>query len=192
MGPYNSPMPNAFTSGFTASLGSAAMERITLLLNHVIAAEPVATERLRPHAGRSIQLQWTGWPSLLPAPPRVAFVITPAGLLEWSGAPAPDTVPPPPDLRVSIDASNPLKLMGQWFSGERPQVGVEGDSALAADVNWLIDNLRWDIEDDLARIIGQAPAHELSRAASVIASGFREAVRKLQELMARNGGSGPQ
>jgi len=173
---------SAFKSGFMTSLGSAAMERITLLLNHVIAAEPVAAERLRPHSGRSIQLQWTGWPGLLPPPPVVAFAITPAGLLEWNGGQAPAL----PDLRVSIDASNPLRLMGQWLSGERPAVVIEGDSALATDVSWLIDNLRWDIEDDVARIIGQAPAHELARAASLVAGGFREAARALQGLMARS------
>jgi len=172
-------MPNIF-----ASLGSAAMERITLLLNHVIAAEAVATEKLRAHSGRSISLQWTGWPGLLPPPPVVAFLVTPAGLLEWCGEQAPEQ----PDLKLSIDASNPLRLMGQWLSGERPQVGIEGDSALAADVSWLIANLRWDIEDDVARIIGQAPAHELSRAAGAIGAGLREAVRTLQGLMAR----GPQ
>jgi ubiquinone biosynthesis protein UbiJ len=178
---YNSPMPNAFTLGFTAALGSAAMERITLLLNHVIAAEPVATERLRPHSGRSIQLEWTGWPTLLPAPPLVAFSITPAGLLEWCG----EQAPAQPDLRVSLDASNPLRLVGQWLSGERPKVGIDGDSALATDVSWLIDNLRWDIEDDVARVIGQAPAHELARAASAIGAGLREAVSTLQGLMPR-------
>ena len=183
MAAYNSTMPTPFNSLF-ASLGSAAMERITLLLNHVIAAEAVATERLRPHAGRSIQLQWTGWPPLLPPAPQIAFLITPAGLLEWCG----EQPPAHADLRVSIDASNPLRLMGQWLSGERPQVGIEGDSVLAGDVNWLIHNLRWDIEDDVARVIGQAPAHELSRAAKLLSAGFREAMRAVQGLMNCIGG----
>jgi ubiquinone biosynthesis protein UbiJ len=162
-------------------LGSAAMERITLLLNHVIAAEPVATERLKPHKGRSLQLVWTGWPSLLPPAPVVAFTITPAGLFEWCG----EQAPVQPDLRVNLDASNPLKLMAQWFAGERPQLVIEGDSALAADVSWLIDNLRWDIEDDMARVIGQAPAHELARGAVAFGGAFREAVRTLQGLVSR-------
>lgn len=157
------------------------MERITLLLNHVIAAERVATERLKTHTGRSLQLLWTGWPPLLPPPPVVAFNITPAGLLEWCG----DQVPVQPDLRMSLDASNPLKLASLWISGERPQVVIEGDSALAADVSWLIDNLRWDIEDDLARIIGQAPAHELAKASKAVSAGLREAVRALQGLVSR-------
>lgn len=175
--PFDSPLG----ARFATTLGSAAMERITLLLNHVIAAEPVATERLKPHSGRSVQLVWTGWPSLLPPPPLVAFTVTPAGLFEWCG----EQAPAQPDLRVNLDASNPLKLAGQWFAGERPQIVIEGDSGLATDVSWLIDNLRWDIEDDIARVVGQAPAHELSRAASAIGAGLREAVRKVQGLVAR-------
>lgn len=175
------PFDSALGARFSALLGSAAMERITLLLNHVVAAEPVATERLKPHTGRSLQLVWTGWPSLLPAPPVVAFTITPAGLFEWCG----EQVPAQPDLRVNLDASNPLKLASLWLTGARPQIVIEGDSALAADVNWLIDNLRWDVEDDLARIVGQAPAHEIARGASAIAAGFREAVRVLQGLVSR-------
>ena len=182
--PYNLRMLNAFTS----SLGSAAMERITLLLNHVIAAETVATERLKPHAGRQVQLVWTGWPSLLPSPPVVAFGVTPAGLLEWVG----QQPPAAPDLRVSIDASNPAKLAALWVSGERPSVNIEGDSAFAADVSWLIDNLRWDIEDDLARIVGQGPAHQITRAASTVSAGFSFAAKTLQDLVVRGAGGGPR
>ena len=177
MAPYNPAMLNAITS----SLGSAAMERITLLLNHVIAAETVATERLKPHAGRHVQLVWTGWPALLPAPPVVAFSVTPAGLLEWAG----NEPLPSPELRVSLDAANPMRLAGMWLAGERPSVNIEGDSVFAADVSWLIDNLRWDIEDDLGRIVGQRPAHEVARLARVAAGGVREAVRTLNGLVAK-------
>lgn len=175
------PFDSALVASFSAALGSATMERITLLLNHVVASEPVASGRLKPHSGRSVEVAWTGWPAFLPPAPAVAFRVTPAGLFEWCG----DQPPVQPDLRVRIDASNPMKLAGLWLTGERPQISIEGDSALAADISWLIDNLRWDIEDDLARVIGQAPAHELSRAASAMAAGWREAVRVVQGLVSR-------
>jgi len=50
-------------------LGQAAIERVTLLVNHVLTSEPVATQRLRPHAGRRIRLHFDGWPGLLPPLP---------------------------------------------------------------------------------------------------------------------------
>ena len=84
-------------------LGQATMERVTLFLNHVLGAEPVAMQRLQKHAGRSVQLELQGWPGVLPPLPPTAFRITAAGLLEWAA----DGTPESPDLRVGIDASNP-------------------------------------------------------------------------------------
>ena len=167
-------------NGLNVVLGGAVMERATLLANHVLTSEPVATERLRAHAGRCIQLHFDGWPRLLPPLPATAFRITPAGLVEWCGA----DVPPDADLRVSIDASNPALSMAQALVGERPKVDVSGDAALAADLNWLFDNLRWDVQDDLARLVGQAPAREIARVSGAVAAGMREAVRKLSGLVA--------
>ena len=167
-------------------LGAAAIERLTLLVNHVLAAEPVATQRLRVHAGRCVQVQFDGWPSLLPPLPATVFRVTPAGLVEWCGAePIAE-----PDLRVSVDASNPALAMAQALTGTRPGVDVAGDAAFATDLNWLFDNLRWDVQDDLARAVGQAPAREIARVAGAIATGMREAVRTLRGLVAR-GDAGP-
>ena len=164
-----------------ALLGQAAIERLTLLVNHVLASEPVATQRMKAHAGRSIQLHFSAWPALLPALPLTTFRVTNAGLLEWCGPDAPVEA----DLRVDIDASNPALAMAQAFAGTRPKVEVAGDAAFATNLNWLFDNLRWDVQDDLARIVGQAPAREVARIAAGIATGMREAVRTLSGLVAR-------
>jgi len=171
-------------------LGSAVIERATLLANHVLGSEAIAMQRLRAHAGRCIQLHFNGWPAVLPPLPTTAFRVTPAGLVEWCGA----DVLPEADLRVTIDASNPALAMAQALTGERPKVDVAGDAAFAADLNWLFDNLRWDVQDDLARLVGQAPAREIARLAGAIKAGMREAVRTLSGLVApgRNAPSEPQ
>ena len=163
-----------------AALSRAVIERATLWMNHVLASEPVATQRLVPHAGRSIRLHFVGWPTVLPALPPTAFRVTPAGLLEWCGddaAAAADA--DPAALTVNVDASNPAFAFAQALTGERPKVDVSGDAAFAADLNWLADNLRWDYEDDLARVVGPVPARELARLASGAARGLRELVRSL-------------
>ena len=170
------------------ALASAAVtERILLLANHVIAGEPVAAQRLQPHAGRSLLMTLEGWPALLPAVPPLAIRITPAGLLESCA----DTVPESPDLRVSVDASNPALSFLQALSGDKPRIEVAGDAQLAADVNWLFDNLRWDLEDDLARLIGDVPARELAKFGGSLAASLREAVRGIGSLASRlRGGTG--
>ena len=74
--------------------------------------------------------------------------------------------------------------MAQALTGERPKVDVAGDAAFAADLSWLFDNLRWDVQDDLARLVGQAPAREMARVAGGIAAGLREAARAIGGLVA--------
>ncbi|MBO9688733.1 hypothetical protein [Roseateles chitosanitabidus] len=160
-------------------LAPAAQDRITLLLNHVMAREPVATARLAPHTGKTLQLHLSGWPALLPVVPDLQLRITPAGLLERvDDAQAPRQEP---DLRIELDASNPAAAAFAALSGARPDVRVQGDAQLAGDFNWLIDHVRWDIEDDLAAITGPAVAHQLGRfgraAAQAMATLARQAGR---------------
>ncbi len=164
-----------------ALVGNAAFERITLLVNHVLGAEPAATQRLRAHTGRCVQVHFDAWPGSLPPWPPIAFRVTPAGLLEWCG-----TEPPAdPELRVSVDASNPALSMLHALIGARPKVDVSGDAAFATDLNWLFDNLRWDVQDDLERLVGAAPAREIARVAGGVAVGLREAARAVSGLVAR-------
>lgn len=165
-------------------LAPAAMGRTTLVLNHVLASEPVATERLRAHAGRRIDIQPQAWPALLPPLPRLAFLVTPAGLLDWDGQ---GEGTGPADLTVRFDASNPALLAARALTGETPQVEVEGDAQLAADVNWLLQNLRWDVEADLERVMGPAAAHQLARLGGGLARGVRAAVQAAASLAARRG-----
>jgi ubiquinone biosynthesis protein UbiJ len=179
--------------GVQMRLQSALMERVTLLLNHVVAAEPIAMARLQPHKGSAIEVGFKGWPALLPALPTVAYRVTPAGLLEWLG----ETSIEGAALRIEVDMSNPAAAFAQALTGARPDVEIAGDAEFAADVNWLIDNLRWDVEDDLARIVGAAPARELARLGSAIAAGLRAAVRTVGSVVgdragAPHGAEGPR
>ena len=112
----------------------------------------------------------TGWPALLPPPPALAFRVTPAGLLEWCGG---TELPAEADLVVRVDASNPLLLSARAMAGDMPQVAIDGDAQLAADVNWLLQNLRWDVAADLERLFG--PRRGLSAAPAGLGAGARPA-----------------
>lgn len=159
----------------------AVMQRLTLLLNHVLSSEAVATQRLKPHAGRRVRLQVVDWPPMLPAWPPMVFAITPAGLLEWQ-APADAAAAPvdagPVDLTLTLQASNPAQMVLQALSGQKPHVDVSGNAAFAADMSWLMDNLRWDIKDDLARWMGQMPAQQLGKLGQGIARALRDMAQR--------------
>ena len=138
---------------------------MVLLLNHVISRESQAMSRLMPFAGSAVIFHLAGWPSLLPHAPDLVLGITAAGLFErLEGAAA-------SALRIELDASNPALLALGALTGARPQVSVQGDAALAGEINWLMENLRWDIEDDLAALVGPALAHQLGRFAAAAAQG---------------------
>lgn len=135
---------------------------IVLLLNHILQQEPEAGARLTRQQGRVVQLQWRSlYMKLRP---------TPAGLLELAAEQAKS------DLHLALTEESPLALASELLRGERPGVRIAGDVQLAAEVNWLVDHVRWDLEEDLARLIGDAPAHTLAQAARSMAQKLREFV----------------
>lgn len=170
-----------------ALLAPAVMERLVLVINHVLGAEPAATDRLRPHAGRVLALQLQDWPRLLPAPPALAFRVTPAGLLEWCGL----EPPADPQLQVRVDASNPLLLTARALGGEPPPVHIDGNAQLAAEVNWLLQNLRWDVAGDLERLLGPAIAMPLQRLGSALARALRAGLQRASSFGPRDGSPWP-
>jgi ubiquinone biosynthesis accessory factor UbiJ len=179
-------MLHALQSLFETALAPALAERLTLVFNHVLASETVATDRLKPHAGKTLRLVPDAWPSLLPAPPVLAWRITPAGLLEWDGTPADDLQgAPSPDLLVRLDASNPALLVARTLAGTPPPVQVEGDAQLAGDVNWLAQNLRWDVAADLHRLFGPAAAQQLQQLGTGLAGALKAAVKAGADLGGR-------
>lgn len=121
--------------------------RVVLLVNHVLMQEPQATGRLARQKGRTVLVQWQ----------TLSFkvLITPAGLLDL--APGSGLS----DLVLTLTEPSPLALVQGLAQGGKPAVRVEGDVQLAAEMNWLTDHVRWDLEADLARIMGDVPAHML-------------------------------
>lgn len=165
----------------------ALLDRLLLALNHVVGAEPAALQRLRPHAGRRLAVQWQLPTGPWPRPPDLQLLVTPAGLFERA-EPAADAAPA--DLRVEVELPAPPQLLAHWLAGTRPRVAVDGDAALAADVAWLAEHLRWDAEQDLAGLVGAAPAHELTRLGRQVLGGLRGAADGLARAWGQRPGAG--
>jgi ubiquinone biosynthesis protein UbiJ len=99
-------------------------------------------------------------------------VVTPAGLLDVA---VPDAVA---DLTLTITEASPIAIAQAVMQGAKPAVRIEGDVQLAAEINWLADNVRWDVEEDLARTMGDAPAHMLMQSARTVAQAVAQFVGK--------------
>ena len=139
-------------------------QRLVLFLNHVLMQEKQAQDRLQRQKGQIVRLK-LGVFSL-------DLMVTPAGLLDLASAAA------KPDLVLTVPMDSPQSLIQAVMTGKPPPVSIEGDVQLAAEVGWLADNLRWDVEEDLSRIIGDAPAHAMADAARRLASGLKQFVVK--------------
>jgi ubiquinone biosynthesis protein UbiJ len=133
--------------------------RMVLFLNHVLQQEPEAQQRLMRQQGRVARFEWRAMTMMLAA--------TPAGLLDLAGEGR------APELTLTVTEESPLGLARAALGGGTPSVRIEGDVQFAAEVSWLVEHVRWDIEDDLARLIGNVPAHALATVARRVSEALR-------------------
>jgi ubiquinone biosynthesis protein UbiJ len=123
--------------------------RLVLMLNHVLMQEPEAQARLARQTGRVVEAQWRSF--------TMRLVATPAGLLDLAVPSA------APDLTLTLTEESPWQLAQAAARGDKPPVRIAGDVQFAAEINWLVDNVRWDLEEDLSRLMGDAPAHAIGQ-----------------------------
>jgi ubiquinone biosynthesis protein UbiJ len=139
------------------------------LINHLLARERWASERLAPFTGRRVRFR--------PAPlPDLVLEIRAADKVQ---AGAGGDV----DLTLTIPPAALPRILAQDEAALR-EVRVEGDAALANAVLFLFRNLRWDAEEDLARIVGDVAAHRVAAAARGFAAWQREAGVRLGQNVA--------
>jgi ubiquinone biosynthesis protein UbiJ len=158
-------LPQSFTPPAWAV--AEVQQRVVLFLNHVLMQEPAARDRLQRQKGRQVQVLWRDQ--------IFQCSFTPAGLLEFI---APQTSTKAADLVLRVNEPSPFALAKTVLQGDKPAIRIEGDVQLAAEVNWLIDHVRWDPEEDLARVVGDAPAHTLVQTAQRAVEALRHFVQQ--------------
>ena len=137
-------------------------------VNHVLEAEPWALAELAKHAGKTILLR-------LPVGD-LAFEITSPGLLKALQ----EVNKPSLSLEVSAKALGDLaatsgNLREQAFKA----VKITGDADLAQLIGRLAGQLRWEYEEDLARLVGDAPANFAVRQGKKLVAASRSAAADL-------------
>jgi ubiquinone biosynthesis protein UbiJ len=137
-------------------------------INHILGSEPWASIELAKHAGKTILLQ-------LPLGD-LCFEISAAGLLNTlKEADSPSLI-----LEVSSKALGDLaassgSLREQAFKA----VKITGDADLAQLIGRLAGQLRWEYEEDLARLVGDAPANFAVRQGKKLVLASRSAASDL-------------
>lgn len=135
-------------------------------LNALLARESWARERLRAHAGKSVRLDLAGF--------SLALRIASGGSVHLHD----DAMPA---VKVTV-ASDRLRLLLSDDPQQRMQaVHIEGEAALAHVVADLARDLRWDVEDDLAQLLGDLPAGMLLGGLRQLHAVFQETGVRLAE-----------
>jgi ubiquinone biosynthesis protein UbiJ len=139
-------------------------------LNHLLAQQPLAAERLRPFAGRGFEIR-------CPPLPDLRLTILESGLVESTRSDAAAA------LVVKLKPGA-LPLLLAHDAGARGQIEIEGPADLAGAVDEVFRSLVWDFEEDLSKVFGDVVAHRLASGGKAYAAWQREALLRLAENFA--------
>jgi len=133
-------------------------------LNHLLRNEAWARERLRPFSGAQILI--------VAGPFKLNLLIDEQGLLTKGAADQ------PVDVTLTLPADAPLRFLldrNSLFSS----VKLAGAADVAESLAFVFRNLRWDVEGDLAGVVGDIPARRISLLGARLAGELQDSARKL-------------
>ena len=128
-------------------------------INHLLAGEDWARQRLAPFAGQTARLEF----GALALP----LSISADGLFVAADRDA------PADVTITLPADAPLRALTDresLFTAAQ----LSGSAQLAENLGFVFRNLRWDVEADLAQFVGDIAAHRLVAVGGRVASWQRQ------------------
>ena len=141
----------------------------TRFLQHLCAQNAWAKSQLQAHAGKVIRVQ------LGPVSNNLAIIED--GSLAMSGKTA------TPDATMQISLGLGLRLLAQ-DTAAKTEITLEGDTHLAADFGKMLQHMRWDFEDDAAKIIGDIPATKITETARKTVEAAKNQAKNAAEMLA--------
>jgi ubiquinone biosynthesis protein UbiJ len=141
-----------------ASLAAGAINRLT-------ASAPLARDRLARFAGKTASFR------VGPVPPVALTVQTTGEVLA-----AVDEAPR--DLEIRMSPFLLPRLAARDEAAFR-DVEMQGDMELAGEIAFLAKNLRWDVEEDLSKVVGDAAAHRAVATVRAAAEWGKDASERL-------------
>ncbi|MDB5730006.1 MAG: sterol-binding protein, partial [Noviherbaspirillum sp.] len=139
---------------------------ISAAINHLLSHEPWAREKLAAHAGKVAAID--------------AGIVTVRLKAMHGGTVQVAVQNDIPDVTIRIKLSD-LPLIAQNRERAFSYVNVEGDADFANTISQLANSLRWEVEEDLARFIGDIPATRIVTGARSVLGAARSTQRKLAE-----------
>jgi ubiquinone biosynthesis protein UbiJ len=138
----------------------------TRAVNHVLRSAPIAMERLRKHAGRTVAFQL--------GPVTLDFTVQTTGQVS---AALPGAAR---DLEVRISPFLLPRIVANEEAAFR-EIEMKGDMEFAQEVSYLAANVTWDVEEDLSRVVGDIVAHRIVSVARQTGRWGRDAPLRLAQ-----------
>jgi len=143
-------------------LDQIASQATVALLNHLLARETWAREKLTPFAGRRVRIE--------AFPATVLLGIAGGGLFEVTTG--------DPHVTISVDSAQLPAFLFDPNAILR-NVRLSGDAEFAQVLSQVLQNLRPEPEEDLARFVGDAAAVRIVAMLRAIATQVREGSARL-------------
>ncbi|TAL94968.1 MAG: sterol-binding protein [Paraburkholderia sp.] len=137
-------------------------------VNHLLARESWARERLAPYAGKTARLTCS--------PVTLILLVGPDGYLSAVD----ESVTQQFDVVVSVPSDALPAFVQGGQAAVMKHVKIEGDAEFATVIAKLAEHLRWEPEEDLAKLIGDGPA---VRVATLVRSAHGQALRTGRNLL---------
>ncbi|MFC4279023.1 ubiquinone biosynthesis accessory factor UbiJ [Achromobacter aloeverae] len=148
-------------------------------LNALLKREEWARDRLARHAGKTVRLSFSGF--------QLSLTVDAQGYADVAA----DAIVPDVTLTLDSGKFSLARLLGEEgraLANASPReradafadmTHISGDAGLAQVVAELAANLRWDVEDELARVVGDIPATRLTQGVRSVARGARDVAQRV-------------
>jgi ubiquinone biosynthesis accessory factor UbiJ len=140
----------------------------SLALNHLLDRERWAREKLAAFADQVLEVR-------APPLPALRFTISSDGRLQAGGV--------EPSLVVTLRPEI-IPALARGSDHALRTIQVSGNAQLANEVMFLARHLRWDVEEDLSRLLGDVAAHRLAQAARDFLAWQADAAKRIAETAA--------
>jgi ubiquinone biosynthesis accessory factor UbiJ len=141
---------------------------LTRILNHLITQNSWSRNELLPLSGKTVAIHL--------GPAIANLTILEDGGLAMAGESS------TPDASISLPPSLALRILAKDTSAFS-QVQISGEIKLAKTLAKVLQDIRWDYEEDLSKIVGDIPATQVNALAKKTFSAAKSQVINMTEML---------
>ena len=155
---------------FFETLPASLTAPVPIALNHLLRQEKWALEKLRAHAGKVACFDIGGV--------SLSLRVDGDGLL--SMVTSDEASKDSPSVRIIVRAAE-LPLILQQPDTAFSRVRIDGDADFANTISQVAKGVKWDVADDLGRVVGDVAAGRIVGGASTGVASLKQVVQKFLE-----------